>query len=98
MSMKLPLSLPIKTYLTLIVVCVGFISIQAFADDEIIRQPSKTDRPTQSEHKSTSAANQMTDQQFVYKAALCGQKEIMLSQLALEKSTNDEVKNFARKM
>ena len=40
----------------------------------------------------------MTDQQFVYKAALCGQKEIMLSQLALEKSQNDEVKNFAKKM
>ena len=40
----------------------------------------------------------MTDQQFVYKAALGGQKEITLSQLALEKSQNDEVKNFAKKM
>lgn len=40
----------------------------------------------------------MTDQQFVYKAALGGQKEIMLSQLALEKSQNDEVKNFAKRM
>ena len=47
---------------------------------------------------SASTQEQMTDQQFVYKAALGGQKEIVLSQLALEKSQNEEVKNFAKKM
>ena len=81
-------------------VCLGLVSVSTFAADESTRPGTKTDRPTQPEYKSPSAANQeqMTDQQFVYKAALCGQKEVMLSQLALEKSQSDEVKNFAKKM
>jgi len=77
--------------------CLSLVSIPTFADDEITRPATKTDQPT---HKSTSAISQeqMTDQQFVYKAALGGQKEITLSQLAIDKSSNEEVKQFAKKM
>jgi len=82
----------------LIGICFGLAATQGFADDET-RPPTKTDRPTAPEYKSPSTANrEMTDQQFTYKAALCGQKEIWLSQLAIEKSDNAEVKTFARKM
>jgi putative membrane protein len=40
----------------------------------------------------------LSSQQFVSDAAVGGLKEIYLSQLALEKSTNDDVKNFASQM
>ena len=83
-------------------VCAGIFALQTFAQDETpsTRPPTKPDRPTSPEYKSPSTTTRepMTDQQFVYKAALGGQKEIWLSQLALEKSNNSEVKNFAQKM
>lgn len=92
--------LPIKNRATLFGVCLGLVSSSIFAADESTQPPTKTDRPTHPEYKSPSAANQepMTDQQFVYKAALGGQKEIWLSQLAIDKSDNPQVKDFARKM
>jgi putative membrane protein len=40
----------------------------------------------------------MTSQQFAQKAALGGQKEIFLSQVALRKSDNSQIKSFAQQM
>jgi putative membrane protein len=51
---------------------------------------------------NTAATNQpvvpLTEQQFVSDAAVGGMKEVYLSQLALEKSTNDDLKGFANHM
>lgn len=83
-------------------VCAALLSLHVVAQDHPTTTPpaTKTDRSTAPEYRSPSTANQehMTDQQFVYKAALGGQKEIALSQLALQKSSSDEVKKFAQKM
>jgi putative membrane protein len=60
----------------------GVAATAAFADDTNTNQPPST----------------LTSQQFVSDAAVGGMKEIYLSQLALEKSTNDDVKSFATHM
>ena len=100
--MKSPLTLSATFRSILVTLGVGILSVQVFAqnDPSSTRPSTKTDRPTTPEYKSpsTTSSEQMTDQQFVYKAALGGQKEIALSQLALEKSNNDEVKKFAQQM
>lgn len=63
---------------------VSIIAIPAFADE------------------STSSTNQsppaLTSQQFVSDAAVGGMKEIFLSELALNESTNADIKGFARHM
>ena len=52
--------------------------------------------------ESSSSTNQsmptLTSQQFVSDAAVGGMKEIFLSEAALETSTNDDVKSFAKRM
>src|ERR1700722_8353925 len=52
--------------------------------------------------ESSSSTNQspttLTSQQFVSDAAVGGMKEIFLSEAALETSTNDDVKSFAKHM
>jgi predicted outer membrane protein len=40
----------------------------------------------------------LTSQQFVSDAAVGGMKEILLSEAALETSTNDDIKDFAKHM
>jgi len=100
--MKSPFTLSTNGRSLLVTLGLGLLCVHAVAQDNpsSTRPPTKTDRPTAPEYKSpsTSSQEQLTDQQFVYKAALGGQKEIALSQLALEKSNNDEVKSFAQKM
>jgi putative membrane protein len=52
--------------------------------------------------ESMSATNQspatLTSQQFVSDAAVGGMKEVFLSEAALETSTNDDIKSFAKRM
>ena len=52
--------------------------------------------------ESMSSTNQspptLTSQQFVSDAAVGGMKEIFLSEAALETSTNDDIKSFAKHM
>jgi putative membrane protein len=52
--------------------------------------------------ESSSSTNQpppaLTSQQFVSDAAMGGMKEVFLSEAALETSTNDDIKSFARRM
>lgn len=62
----------------------GIAVATAFADDS----PTAT----------TSSSAMLTAQQFASDAAAGGMKEIYLSELALEKSTNDQVKAFAQRM
>jgi putative membrane protein len=74
------------TILNKIVLALGIssIAIPAFADE------------------SSSSTNQspptLTSQQFVSDAAVGGMKEVILSKAALETSTNDDVKSFAKRM
>jgi putative membrane protein len=52
--------------------------------------------------ESMSSTNQspptLTSQQFVSNAAVGGMKEVFLSEAALETSTNDDIKSFAKRM
>ena len=52
--------------------------------------------------ESASSTNQsaptLTSQQFVSDAAVGGMKEVFLSEAALETSTNDDIKSFAKRM
>ena len=52
--------------------------------------------------ESSSSTNQspptLTSQQFVSDAAVGGMKEVFLSEAALEISTNDDIKSFAKRM
>jgi putative membrane protein len=52
--------------------------------------------------ESSSSTNQspptLTSQQFVSDAAVGGMKEVFLSEAALETSTNDDIKSFAKRM
>jgi putative membrane protein len=52
--------------------------------------------------ESSSSTNQsppaLTSQQFVSDAAVGGMKEVILSEAALETSTNDDIKSFAKHM
>jgi putative membrane protein len=63
---------------------VSTITIPAFADE------------------NSSSTNQspptLTSQQFISDAAVGGMKEVFLSEAALETSTNDDIKNFAKHM
>jgi putative membrane protein len=48
--------------------------------------------------QTTNPDTQMTDKAFVRKALQGGMAEVQLGQLALQKSSNDDVKQFAQKM
>jgi putative membrane protein len=50
------------------------------------------------EGKMTGAGKMLTDQNFVTKAGQAGMAEVELSKLALQKSQDDEVLKFAKKM
>jgi putative membrane protein len=64
--------------------CISSIAIPAFADENM-----------SSTNQSPSA---LTSQQFVSDAAVGGMKEIFLSEAALQTSTNDDIKSFAKRM
>jgi putative membrane protein len=74
------------TILNKIVLAMGIcsIAIPAFADES--SSSTNQSRPT------------LTSQQFVSDAAVGGMKEVFLSEAALETSTNDDIKSFARRM
>jgi putative membrane protein len=57
--------------------------------------PALADEGLSSTNQSPPA---LTSQQFVSDAAVGGMKEVFLSNLALETSTNAEIQNFARRM
>lgn len=61
---------------------------------------AQTSRPTRSAPASSSSRNQISalDRQFVMDAAHGGMAEVKMAQLALQKSTNPEVKRFAQQM
>lgn len=86
-----------KTFV--VAVCINAIAITAFAVGETNRPPL-SDRPTKPQYHSPDVARDenLTPQEFVHKAAISGQKEIELSELALEKSNHPEVKQFAHQM
>jgi putative membrane protein len=58
--------------------------IPAFADD--------------SSSSTNQSPSMLTAQQFVSDAAVGGMKEVLLSEAALERSTNDDIKSFAKRM
>ena len=84
----------------LVALCVG-----SFELSSVGQEPGKTDKvPTSerraAERKATSelSRDSLTSQQFAQKAAAGGQKEIQLSQIALQRSQNPEVRAFAQQM
>jgi putative membrane protein len=94
-----------KLAVTSTLLAVGFISSLGYA------AVAQTDRPTTSPNQSAPMPNQPTqrsnsrqarvsdlDRQFVMGAAQGGMAEVRLSELALERSTNPEVKEFAQHM
>src|SRR5882724_4094641 len=76
------------TFFNKIVLVLGIssIAIPAFAQDK--DNMSSTNQPPPA----------LTPQQFVSDAAVGGMKEVFLGKMALQESTNDEVKSFARRM
>jgi putative membrane protein len=69
---------------TVFVLGISSFAISVFADESA----SPTNQPT----------TMLTSEQFVSDAAVGGMKEIFLSELALEQTTNTDVKSFAKRM
>lgn len=75
---------------TLLFVCLALTAQATFADDQL--KPAQTQAPEASQRQNQSP------QQFVRDALLAGHKEIRLSELALQKSLDSEIKSFAQDM
>jgi len=59
---------------------------------------SPMDQPTTSNSKDANGTGQMMDKMFVKKALQGGMAEVQLGQLAVEKGSSDDVKQFGQKM
>jgi len=80
-------------------VCLGSLQLLA-AGQESDKVPSSERKAGERRTTTTAEYNQerLTSQQFAEKAAIGGQKEIRLSQIALQRSDNSDVKTFAQQM
>src|ERR1700744_46821 len=72
----------------------------AWADDPMTSQTAmpNNNQPANSDNNNMASQMPLSPQKFVTDAATCGMKEVYVSQLALQKSQNDDVKSFANRM
>lgn len=69
-----------------------------FAGTAMVMNLAWADDNSMTNQVAASTAMPLTPQQFVTDAAIGGMKEVYLSQLALNRTTNDDVKDFANHM
>ena len=85
----------------LVALCVGSFGWSATGQEPGTADKVPTSERRAAERKATTGnprRESLTAQQFAQKAAVGGQKEVQLSQIALQKSQNAEVRAFAQQM
>lgn len=82
----------------------SLLTLGAQADDAKLSSPANTNFPPAKAYGSphpgtvTTKSDQLTAHEFVHKAAIGGQKEVLLSSMALQRSANSEIQQFARRL